>query len=54
MKAVQEERQKRSNIVIDENSVKKRACKRYCPKSTNAESEPKIKRGVDEYESEKL
>lgn len=37
--AVQEERQRRSNVVIDENGVKKRASKRYCSKSVTAEKE---------------
>ena len=40
--AVQEERQKRSNIVIDENGVKKRASKRYCSKTIISESKPEI------------
>ena len=39
--AVQEERKRRSNVEIDENGVKKRARKRYCSKSVNAEKEPK-------------
>ena len=39
--AVQEKRKRRSNVEIDENVVKKRARKRYCSKSVNAEKEPK-------------
>lgn len=35
--AVQEERQRRSNIEIDENGVKKRASKKYCSKVANKE-----------------
>lgn len=40
--AVQEERQRRSNVEIDENGVKKRASKRYCSKTINSESKPEI------------
>ncbi len=39
--AVKEERQRRSNVVIDENGVKQRASKRYCSKPINAEKESK-------------
>lgn len=39
--AVQKERQRRSNVVIDENGVKQRASKRYCSKPVNAEKESK-------------
>lgn len=39
--AVQKERQRRSNVEIDENGVKKRASKRYCSKPINAEKESK-------------
>lgn len=37
--AVQEERQRRSNVVIDGNGVKKRSSKRYCAKNSNFENE---------------
>ena len=40
--AVQKERQRRSNVEIDENGVKKRASKRYCSKTINSESKPEI------------
>jgi len=40
--AVQEERQRRSNVEIDENGVQKRASKRYCSKTINSESKPEI------------
>lgn len=35
--AVQEERQRRSNVEIDDNGAKKRASKRYCSKAVNKE-----------------
>lgn len=52
--AVQKERQKRSNVEIDENGIKKRASKRYCSKNSNAKSEPDIHEGAKSDESEKL
>jgi hypothetical protein len=39
--AVQEERQRRSNVVIDENGVKQRASKRYSSKTVNIERNSK-------------
>lgn len=39
--AVQKERQRRSNVVIDESGAKQRANKRYCSKPVNAEKESK-------------
>ncbi|MCM1508763.1 MAG: recombinase family protein [Ruminococcus flavefaciens] len=39
--AVQEERQRRSNVVIDENGIKKRASKRYCSNPFTANKESK-------------
>lgn len=35
--SVQKERQRRSNVEVDENGVKKRASKRYCSKAANKE-----------------
>ena len=36
--AVQEERQRRSNIIIDKSGVKKKASKWYCSKNSNSEN----------------
>lgn len=52
--AVQKERQKRSNIEIDENGVKKRASKRYSSKTVNIECESNINKGAKNDESEKF
>ncbi len=52
--AVQKERQKRSNIEIDENGVKKRASKRYSSKTVNIERESNINKGAKNDESEKF
>lgn len=52
--AVQKERQKRSNVEIDENGVKKRASKRYSSKPVNIEHESNINKGAKNDESEKF
>lgn len=52
--AVKEERQRRSNVVIDENSVKQRASKRYSSKTVNIERESNINKGAKKDESEKF
>lgn len=52
--AVQKERQKRSNVEIDEHGVKKRASKRYSSKPVNIECESNINKGAKNDESEKF
>lgn len=52
--AVQKERQKRSNVEIDEHGVKKRASKRYSSKPVNIEHESNINKGAKNDESEKF
>jgi DNA invertase Pin-like site-specific DNA recombinase len=52
--AVQEERQRRSNVVIDENGVKQRASKRYSSKTVNIERNSNINKGAKGDESEKF